>query len=403
MAVDVVMPMFSETMEEGTILRWLKRVGDPVSTGEDLVEIETEKATMTYPSDTAGVLIEVLADEGATLPVGTLIARIGSSDEAGVPSRTEPPSEPAEPERVGREGVDRISASPLVRRVAAEMGVDLLGVRGTGPGGRITRPDLERAVAGGSVQAAEPESAEAAARLQPLERSKGNVRVVELTRSQQAMARRVSESKAAVPHFYLTVEADATDLLAARARPKERASDEVPSFNGIVVKASSLALLAHPRANSAYRNGRLEQYSRINVGIAVASADALMVPTIFDADKKSVPEIAREARELIEKVRTGSITEAELAGGTFTVSNLGMFGIDSFAAVINPPQAAILAVGRLRRKPIVDSAGAIVAKDFVSLTLSCDHRVLTGVDGSKLLVRIAEALADQVALGLPAP
>src|SRR6266511_533563 len=150
MAVDVVMPMFSETMEEGTILRWLKRVGDPVSTGEDLVEIETEKATMTYPSDTAGVLIEVLADEGATLPVGTLIARIGSSDEAGVPSRTEPPSEPAEPERVGREGVDRISASPLVRRVAAEMGVDLLGVRGTGPGGRITRPDLERAVAGGS-------------------------------------------------------------------------------------------------------------------------------------------------------------------------------------------------------------------------------------------------------------
>src|SRR6266550_3853222 len=193
----------------------------------------------------------------------------------------------------------------------------------------------------------------------------------------------MAESKATVPHFYLSTEIDMSEAVEVRAQLKELAGEErpAPTFNDMVVKACALALREFPRANGAYRDGKVELYSRVNVGVAVAAQDSLVVPTVFDADSKSLGEIARQSRELIGKVRDGKITPPELSGGTFTVSNLGMYGVDSFSAVINPPQAAILAVGSLKKRPVVDEGGRIVARDTMAVTLVCDHRILYGADG----------------------
>ena len=443
---DIAMPRLSDSMEEGTVLNWLKQVGDEVAVGEELVEIETDKANMGYEADVAGTLLEIVVQENETAPVGAVIARIGdagaelpekgSAPQAAGPvaagdpplppvakasSATVPPTAPPAASAANGNGVGRAKASPLARRIARELGVDLSALSGSGPAGRIVKRDVEQASSAGGApvgaprraQAAEPPSAvggaggsgPAAATPGPSsgspETAKGNVEIVELTKLQQVVARRMSESKAVAPHFYLTTEVDMSAAVAARARIKEISGEGevVPSFNDMVVKACAIALKRFPRANGAYKDGRFELYSRINVGIAVAADDALVVPTVFDADKKGLREIAADARSLAGKVRDGSITPPELSGGTFSVSNLGMYGVSSFQAIVNSPQAGILAVGGIADKPVVKN-GEVVPGKVMEMTLSCDHRILYGADGAEFLAAIKSILQEPLALSL---
>jgi pyruvate dehydrogenase E2 component (dihydrolipoamide acetyltransferase) len=422
MSVDVVMPRLSDSMEEGTILRWLKAPGDSVELGEELVEIETDKANMVYEADAGGTLIEIVAAEGDTLPIGQVIARVGEPGEkpsgdgaAAKPKQAgaeaeettaAPPVTEAPPAAAPADADGRVKASPLARRIARERGLDLAGLAGSGPGGRIVKADVERAIAAGPAPAAAPPAVAAPAAPTPgaserPETAKGSTSFEELTKLQSTVARRMAESKATAPHFYLSVEADMSRAVEARARLKAAAADGdvVPSFNDMVVKACAIALREHPRANGAYRDGRLELYSRVNVGVAVAARDALVVPTVFDADLKGLRQIATEARALAERVREGTITPPELSGGTFTVSNLGMFGIQSFAAVINPPQAGILAVGAIAERPVVRD-GEIAVGHLMPMTLACDHRILYGADGARFADRIRNLLEEPLGLAL---
>ncbi len=442
---DVAMPRLSDSMEEGTILKWLKSDGDEIKRGDELVEIETDKANMTYEADQEGVL-KIVAQEGDTLPVGDTIAKIGAGGEdeepaeqpqqesggeesESAPSRAEaradvpkpedsaPEEEAApvateEPQAEPEGGNGRVKASPIARRMAQELGVELSSLSGSGPGGRIVKADVEAAAKNGGAKAEEPK-AEPAKEEQPAEREvpkpvvsgdagtgRGETTVEELTRLQQTIARRMAESKATAPEFVLTVEVDMQDAVEFRKQLKAASGDNpAPSFNDFVVKASALALREFPRANGAYRDGKFELYSRINVGIAVAGQDALIVPTIFDADSKSLGEISRDARALAERVRAGKITPPELSSGTFSVSNLGMFGIKRFTAVINPPQAAILAVGEMTPRPVVRD-GEVQARAIMELTLTCDHRILYGADAAQFLGRIRERLENPLSLAL---
>jgi pyruvate dehydrogenase E2 component (dihydrolipoyllysine-residue acetyltransferase) len=440
MSTEIVMPRLSDSMEEGTVLKWMKSVGDEVAVGEELVEIETDKANMVYESDTAGTLIEIVADENDTLPIGEVIARIGEPGEAPSGDGAEPkepeeekeeaqePEEPkaeeaaeepaAEPEPVATAeaeaapaptGDGRVKASPIARRIAKEKGLDLSALQGSGPGGRIIKADVEKAEAPAAAPAAPAEApAPAAAPAGPTpgarekpETAKGETQVVELTKLQQTVARRMAESKATAPHFYLSMEIDMSRCFAARAQIKasSQEGDVIPSFNDMVVKATALALREFPRANGSYRDGKWELHSRVNVGIAVAAQDALVVPTIFDADQKGLRQIATEARALAQRVREQTITPPELSGGTFAVSNLGMYGISNFQAVINPPHAGILAVGAITETPVVRS-GEITTAQLMGVTLACDHRILYGADGAEFLGRIRALLEEPLGLAL---
>jgi pyruvate dehydrogenase E2 component (dihydrolipoyllysine-residue acetyltransferase) len=422
-AVDVVMPRLSDSMEEGTILRWLKGVGDEVKRGDELVEIETDKANMTYEATDEGVILEIVAEEGDTLPIGEVIARVGDAGDEQPP----PPAkatdgsraaagdqrdvEPAAPvvvrQRDETQTDGRVKASPVARRMARDLNVELSRIAGSGPGGRIVKADVEAAAGGAPSTAPAREAAPRAPAPAPAaapgsEGAKGEVQVVELNRLQQTIARRMAESKATVPHFYLSTEIDMTEAVKVRAELKQLAGDSpAPTFNDMVVKACALALRRFPRANGAYRDGRVELYSRVNVGVAVAAEDALVVPTVLDADRKSLGEIATETRALAQKVRESAITPPELSGGTFTVSNLGMYGVTQFAAVINPPQAALLAVGALQPKPVADPETRRVAvRDMMGVTLACDHRILYGADGAQFLARIRQLLERPLSMAL---
>jgi len=381
MALEIVMPRLSDSMEEGTIVQWLVKAGDHVDEGQPLVEVETDKASVVYEAQTAGSVLELLAAEGESVRVGALIALLGEPGTLAEvrmrPGRPAPPARPARPARP--------KASPLARRIAAERGVDLSAIAGSGPAGRVTRADVDAA--------AIPTSAPAA-----VNGAKGAATAHPLTSSQRTIARRMAESRATVPDIELRAEVHAHELAALRERVGE-ITDPAPSLNDFIVKASALALRAFPRVNAAYRDGAVETFERVNVGVAVAAEETLLVPTIFDADSKPVAEIARAARTLAARARDGSITPAELSGATFTVSNLGMFGIDSFSAVINPPQSAILAVGAMRRRPVVDEpSGEIVARPTLELTLACDHRVLYGADGARFLTYVRELLERPLSL-----
>jgi pyruvate dehydrogenase E2 component (dihydrolipoamide acetyltransferase) len=411
---DIAMPRLSDSMEEGTIIKWLKAEGDEVARGDELVEIETDKATMTYEADTDGVL-QIVAAEGDTLPVGEVIARLNggaSGDGASGDGRrasegAEPEAEPAPPPEPEPEhepepevaapapqgnGGERVKASPIARRMASEKGLDLSSLSGTGPGGRIVKADVE----GASPTDARRPTPDAPAPQAPTGR--GDSELVELTRTQQLIARRMAESKATVPDFALDMDIDMAAAVAMRTQLKDVA-EVVPSFNDMVVKACALALREYPRANGSYKDGRYELHARVNVGVAVAAQDALIVPTVFDADRKSLGEIARATRELAGKVREGTIAPPDLSGGTFTVSNLGMYGITSFTAVINPPQAAILAVGAIEQRPVVVD-GEIVPRHRMAVTLACDHRILYGADAAEFLARIRDLLQAPASLAL---
>jgi pyruvate dehydrogenase E2 component (dihydrolipoyllysine-residue acetyltransferase) len=428
---DIAMPRLSDSMEEGTVLAWRKQVGDTVTVGEEIVEIETDKANMGYEADVAGTLLEIVVEENESAPVGAVIARIGDPDAAGagpedaagqapraagpvtagdppLPAVAEassgvvppaaPPAAPASNANGGGSG-GRVKASPLARRIASELGVDLAALSGSGPGGRIVKKDVEAATPAPGRSFSAPE----AQKEQPgeVETAKGRVEVLEPTRLQQVVARRMAEAKATAPHFHLTSEVDMSAAVEARARIKAMGAEgeAVPSFNDMVVKACAIALRRFPRANGAYRDGRFELYSRVNVGIAVAARDALVVPTVFDADRKGLREIAAEARSLAGKVRDGSITPPELSGATFTVSNLGMYGIRSFGAIVNSPQAGILAVGEIADRPVVRD-GEVVPGKVMEMTLSCDHRILYGADGAGFLAEVRRLLEEPIGLAL---
>ncbi|HEY4810848.1 MAG TPA: dihydrolipoamide acetyltransferase family protein [Solirubrobacteraceae bacterium] len=436
---EIMMPRLSDTMEEGIILRWLKGNGEEVARGEELVEIETDKATMTYESDQAGVL-EIVAETGSTLPVGALIARVGTgsvgtapaasegtnaadiatadSDEgpaSGGPAMGQPEPTPtalgdasaaavsAEPSHGAQapssEG-ERVKASPLARRIADESGVDLHTLTGSGPGGRIVKADV---LASTTV---------AVTGIEGVATAKGKTTTVDLSRTQQTIARRMAESKATIPDFTLQIDVDMEECVELRAQLKQISQHErepdspgareqlkAPTYNDMVVKASALALREHPTANGSYRDGRLQLYSRVNVGVAVAAENALVVPTVFDADSKSLGEIARETHTLAERVRSATITPPELGGGTFTVSNLGMYGVKSFTAIINPPQAGILSVGTLAPRAVVHE-GELAPRHTMTLTLACDHRILYGAEAAQFLARIRELLQAPAALTL---
>jgi pyruvate dehydrogenase E2 component (dihydrolipoamide acetyltransferase) len=400
-------------MEEGTVLKWLVDIGGEVKRGAPLVEIETDKANMTYEADTDGVLLEVIAAEGETLDVGSVIARIGEPGEKTSdlrPQTSEPEPEP-EPELsppppppskpvVSGNGGERVKASPVARRVAGELGVELAQLAGSGPGGRIVKSDVEAAAkAPARPQTSDLRPQEAPEPQLSAAGPKGQPEVVQLSRLQQTVSRRMAEAKATAPDFSLELDVDMTLCIELRARLKQQ-TDPAPSYNDMVVKAAALALRDHPKVNGAYRDGAFELYPNVNVGFAVAAQDALVVPVVPDADEKSLGEISRQARRLIERVRSGEITPPELSGGTFTVSNLGMYGMERFTAILNPPQAAILTVGALMKKPAVDERGRVIARDLMTLTLVCDHRILYGADGAQFLARVRELLEQPLSLAL---
>jgi pyruvate dehydrogenase E2 component (dihydrolipoamide acetyltransferase) len=498
MASDVTMPRLSDSMEEGTVLKWLVEEGGDVKRGEPLVEIETDKANMTYEADADGTLIEIVAQEGDTLAIGETIARIGDPSEAGEKSakkekaaddgaeakaegdggekgegdkdggededgeaeegeaeegeaeggeaegeeadgketeEREPVGAEAKGEARGAAGAGdgggetqagagtatkerapsngdggRVKASPVARRMARELGVELARLEGSGPGGRIVKADVQAAAESGAAAPGDGDGAKAETAEAPREErapepqrgeagAKGEAQIQELTRLQQTVSRRMAESKATAPDFSISLTVDMTKAVELRKQLKE-VSDPAPSFNDMVVKAAATALGEHPRVNGAYRDGKFELYERVNIGVAVAGEDALIVATVFDCDRKSLGQIARDARGLAEKVRDKSITPPELSGATFTVSNLGMFGIEQFTAIINPPQAAILTVGKLAKQPAVDDTGRIVARDQMSLSLVCDHRILYGADGARFLARVKELLEQPLSLAL---
>jgi len=413
---ELTMPKLSDSMEQGTILTWLKADREQVRAGEDLLEIETDKATVTHQADVDGIL-EIIAPEGTTLPVGAPIARVGvpagadggrhtESDGTGGPSPIEAPAGAIRSDSNGAASGPHSARrpTPLARRAAKAHGVSLDAVVGSGPLGRVTRGDV-LAKAGVTAEptrlppaaAARPPASAAAGEPQ-VSSGKGAVEVVEPTRLQSLIARRMAEAKATVPHFQVQTEVVIDALLAFRAQIKD-AGETAPSLNDLIIKASALALREHPRANSSYRDGRFELYSRVNVGVAVAAEGALVVPTIFDADQKTVGQIAGESRRLADLVREGAITPADLSGATFTVSNLGMYGMTAIVPVVNPPQSVILGVGAAR-EVLARVDGEIVDRHLMTLTLSCDHRILYGADAAEFLSAIRELLERPIKLVL---
>jgi pyruvate dehydrogenase E2 component (dihydrolipoamide acetyltransferase) len=380
MAVAITMPRLSDSMEEGTVAQWLVAVGSTVERGQVLAEIDTDKATMEYEAEVSGTVLALVVPEGADAPIGATIAWVGDPGEEppagdGAASSERPATVAERPAAVATPAPGRVNASPVARRLARELGVDLATVPGTGRGGMISREDVEAAAAAGSP--ASP---------------KGEARAQELTRLQQTVARRMVEGSSA-PDFTVEIDVDMTRCVERRAE-LARSEEPAPTLNDLVVEAVAAALREFPRLNGSYTDRGLELYGRVNVGVAVATDDGLVVPTIFDADRKSLAEIAADARALAAKVRDRTITPAELEGGTFTVSNLGMLGVRRFFPILNPPQAAILGVGEVARRPVADDEGTVTTPYLMSLCLVCDHRIVYGAEAARFLGRLRDLLAS---------
>jgi pyruvate dehydrogenase E2 component (dihydrolipoyllysine-residue acetyltransferase) len=397
---ELTMPKLSDSMADAVILRWLKSAGDDFTRGDGLIEVETDKATVIYEAEWDGTLDSILVPEGATVSVGEPIATLANGDGA---ARVDVMPAPSEPEQVATSpaatpdakpaadgsGADRPVATPVARRTAVDLGISLHGVTGTGPGGRITVDDVTRAAA---------EAGTAPATVAPAS-GKGEVTVLEPTPTQATIARRIVESATTIPVFTVSADVEVSQIVASRRDARDRGED-APSVNDFVVKAAAAALREFPRFNASYVGDRVELYSRVNVGIAVATEDALLVPVVRDADRKSLSELAEETRRLAEAARGRTLRPEDFHDGTFTVSNLGMFGVASFTAIIDPPQVAILAVGGARRAPIEETRDRVVFRDLMTVTLSCDHRVVYGADGARFLSRLRELLERPLALAL---
>jgi pyruvate dehydrogenase E2 component (dihydrolipoamide acetyltransferase) len=386
---ELTMPKLSDSMAEAVIVRWLKSPGEPFRRGEALLEVETDKATVIYEAEEDGVLASILVPEGSAVAVGEPIATLangavpGASPEA--PAR--PPAGAPGPGSGAPPG--RPNATPVARRTAVELGVSLHGIVGTGPNGRITREDVRAAAA-----AARPAEG-------PAERGRGETTSVELTPTQATIARRMAESAATIPVFTVSADVDVSTIAALRREARDRL-DVLPSLNDFVVKAVALVLRELPRFNASWADGRVALHSRVNVGVAVAAEEALYVPVVFDADRKSLAEIAAETRRLADLARRRALRPEELGGGTFTVSNLGMFGIRSFRAIVDPPQVAILAVGAVRRAPVETGSG-VTFRDLMEVTLTCDHRVVYGADGARFLSALRDRLERPLTLLVSPP
>jgi pyruvate dehydrogenase E2 component (dihydrolipoamide acetyltransferase) len=394
---DVIMPRLSDTMTEGILVQWLKQEGEPVQRGEVLAEIETDKATMELEAYDSGVLTRIIAAPGSTVPIGQPIAVIGEqSAVAVVPAAADVPLA-VTPSLSAADGVaataepapwreppatSTVRTSPLARQLARNHGLDIAGIPGTGPGGRVVRADVETAIAASSGTAP---VASAQVHSGPVALAEPADEQVALTSIRRISAQRLTES-AAAPHFYLTSVVNAEPLLAVRTQLNEQLSDSGAkvSVTDLLVRACAVALKTHPQVNASWGGDHLVRHARINIGVAVALEDGLIVPVIRDADRKRPSEIAAEAHTLAQRARAGKLTPDEFSHGTFTISNLGMFGIDHFTAVINPPEAAILAVGAAREEAVVRD-GQLVVGTTMKLTLSIDHRVLDGATAAGFL------------------
>ena len=447
MPEEIVMPRLSDTMEEGTIAQWLKREGDTVHKGEAILEVETDKANMELQAFSDGVIQKILRDNGATVPIGTavgILARVGeevapaASDqaaagasggtaaapsgekngaplapanarEAPAPATVAAPAQPAPGQNGALAAVGgRVKATPVARKVAGDLGIDLtaLNGRGSGPGGRIVKDDVERfKTQQGAVlaPAPQPQQAPTPAAPQPAFAAAAAGAEVEMrkpNRIQAITARRLLESKTTVPHFYVTNEVDMTAATALRTQLQDTFGGEVKvTFNHLIVRACALALRAMPQVNTSWIDEQFAAHARVNVGIAVDLPDGgLVVPVIHDADRKTLREIATEARTLAEKARNGKLAPTDMQGGTFTVSNLGMFDVEEFQAIINPPESAILAVGSIVEKPVALD-GQVVIRPRMRLSLSVDHRVIPGVPAAQFLQQVKRLLQEPLRLG----
>ncbi|MEK7814629.1 MAG: dihydrolipoamide acetyltransferase family protein, partial [Chloroflexota bacterium] len=384
-------------MREGTVVRWHKREGDAVARGEVIADIQTDKATVEFEAYTAGVLRKIVAPEGVAIPVGQLIAVITGPDEAlpqdllGQAQAAAPPAPPAPAPAASAvpakasgapsKGGEPLRASPIARRLARERGVDLALITGTGPGGRITEKDV---LAYSPVPAPSPIAAAPAA--------PAGAERVPLSRMRQAIARVTVDSKREAPHFYLTADVDMTKVMALRRDINQALAEETRvSVNDLTIKACAVALQRHPKFNAFFRGDHLQMNSGINIGIAIALEAGLMVPGISGCQGKSLAQIAAASRDLIARANRGTLRNEEYSGTTFAISNLGMFDVDSFAAIIFPPHAAVLAVGTIKEQPVVRD-GAVTVAQMMKATLSVDHRVADGAEAARFLVEIKKLL-----------
>lgn len=409
---EVVMPRLSDTMEEGVLSRWLKKEGDVVRQGDVIGEIDTDKATMDLESFDDGILEKLLVPEGTTVAIGQPLAMIGdgtgtghtgpavparastdsSAQEASVPSASKPVPAPA------GVGSQRLLSSPLARREAARHGLNPAMITGTGPGGRIVRADVEAAIAAAKTEQTHPEE-----QAPPTDQGKQPALPppsapdsveVPLSQRRKVAARRLAES-AAAPHFYLTVVVGVDALFKFRSEVNERFADQgiKVSVTDLLVRACAVTLRTHPQVNSSWAGDRILAHRRINIGVAVAVDEGLMVPVVTGADAKSLDQISAETLSLAQKARSGTLALQEFTGGTFTISNLGMFGIDNFTAVINPPEAAILAVGAASKEPFVRD-GELCSRNIIKITMTSDHRVLDGATAAAFLSDLKQRLED---------
>ena len=425
---DVNMPKLSDTMEEGTIVEWKKKSGDPVKKGEVIAEVESDKATFDLESEADGVL-DIIVQQGVPAKIGAPIARIGAVGEAPAakPAPTEvrkeaakaekpkaepaaaaapspPPPQPvAQPAPATQDGngadagSTEVKASPLAKRLAAELGVNLATVKGSGPEGRIVKEDVQAAAVGKTA----PQRAPAPAATRP---AGPDVEVVEPTRMQATIARRMAEAKSTVPEFTVTVEARVDLAVSMRQQLKDSVpgADKV-TMTDFLVRACALALRKFPEVNSSWVDGKFQRKRRISIGLAVASSQGmgLLVPVVHDADLKDLIQISIESRQVIERARSGRPAEGDLSGATFSISNLGMYGVDEFVAIINPPEAAILAVGTIKEVPVVE-AGRIVPGKVMRMTLSVDHRVFYGATAAQFMAEVKRLIENPVTLVVPA-
>ncbi len=419
MATEITMPRLSDTMSEGTIAKWRKQVGEKVDKGDILVEIETDKATMELEAFQAGVLGLITVGEGETVPIGESIglmvapgeevpaaapaapatapASAGpapASEAAATAVAAAPPVVPDSPE--GPEGDGRIRVSPLARRIASEQGADLRQIAGTGQGGRITRDDVEAYLTHPAAASAAPMPAAKMA-FPALEESEGE-ELANLSSMQRTVVQRMLESKAAAPHFYVTSEIDMTEAVNLRRSLNEALGEgRGVSFNDMIVKAAARALRAVPQVNRSYRDGKMVSYRHVHVGVAVAIPDGLVVPVVRHADHKSVAQIAADTNEIIERARNRKLSPQDMEGSTFSITNLGMYDVDQFTGIINQPNAAILAVGSIVKKPVVKN-DQIAVSDRMRVTMSCDHRAVYGADAASFLKELKRILEHPLLL-----
>lgn len=411
MAEVIRMPKMSDTMTEGVIVAWNKKVGDTVAPGDILAEVETDKATMELENYVKGTLLHIGIAEGDAVPVDAVIAVVGNKDEdidailkeAASETKAEAPTEeevasapveesiapapaaPSAPAATNNSNDSRLKASPLAKKLAEERGIDLTQVQGSGDFGRIIKKDIENFV-----------PAAASSGMSVASFGKESFEEVKVSQMRKTIARRLAESKFTAPHFYLTMEIEMDRIAAARASINEY-SDVKISMNDMIVKAASIALRKHPAVNSSWLGDKIRFNHHIHVGVAMAVEDGLLVPVVKFADHKSLSDISREVKDYSEKAKNKKLQPSDWEGNTFTISNLGMFGIEEFTAIINPPDACILAVGGVKETVIVKN-GEMRPGKVMKVTLSCDHRVVDGVVGSQFLLTLKELIEEPVKL-----